>query len=200
MTGRINRAICANHQHTQQEGAGTAIMQRRYMLPVRAILQTLTGQNGITALSATLPSVPGHPHHERKALLILGAGQVQSCTIQTHDGRALMQGGEALKKLEQFAQLEWHVQEAPGDSAVWPPQGYTPSREQEQFLEEQRIPHRRVAQLSPAQQQTLSHRARQVFALADGLRSVASIATLLHLPPGEVIRLLQALQHNQLID
>ncbi|HEY7415025.1 MAG TPA: hypothetical protein VH593_07520 [Ktedonobacteraceae bacterium] len=169
-------------------------MQRRYRLPVNVILQTLTSQNGNTELSAALSFVPGHPHQAGEVLLVVGQGQVQRCTIQTRDGLTLSQGGEALKLLEQAGNLEWHVQGAPGGN------GHVPSWPQEQATEEQRIPHRRVVLLSPVQQQTLSHRQRQVFALADGSRNVASIAALLHLSPDEVTRLLQALQHDQLID
>ncbi len=56
-----------------------------------------------------------------------------------------------------------------------------------------------MAALSPEQQQTLSRRQRQVFALVDGTRRMASIATLLHLSPEEVARLLHELRQKQLI-
>ena len=173
-------------------------MQRRYILPASAILQVLRDQNGMTTLSATLPFVPGYQQEAGEVVLILGWGQVQRCTIRARDGLLLAQGGEALKALEQLGHLEWQVQELSGSRENW---AATDSKGQEHGQSaEQHIPRRRVAALSLTQQQTLSRRQRQVFALVNGTRSVADIATLLHLSSDEVARLLQALQHDQLID
>jgi hypothetical protein len=173
-------------------------MQRRYMLPVSAIIQTLRDQNGVTALSATLPSVPGFSQQAGEVALLLGQGHIQRCTIRTRDGLLLAQDGEALKTLEQLGNLEWQVQELSGSGENWPP---TDSKEQKQEQRTgQHLPRRRVAALSLVQQQALSRRHRQVFALVNGARSVASIATLLHLSPEEVTRLLGELHQNQLLD
>jgi hypothetical protein len=178
-------------------------MQQRYTLPVSAILQTLRDQhNGMTALSASLPSVPGYQQDEGQVVLILGQGHVQTCMIRSRTGLLLLQGGEALKALEQLGNLEWQVQGFRG-------RGDTPSLERstgsdsacsQEHLTDQSIPRRRVAALSPEQQQNLSRRHRQVFALIDGTRNVASIATLLHLSSEEVARLLHDLHQDQLLD
>ncbi len=85
-------------------------MQQRYRLPVNVLLQTLRDQNGITALSASLPAVPGYQQQAGEVVLLLGQGQVQTCTIRARDGLPLLQGGEALKALEQLKTLEWQVQ------------------------------------------------------------------------------------------
>jgi hypothetical protein len=173
-------------------------MQRRYTLPVSALLQTLRDQNGITALSASLPSVPGYQQQAGEVVLILGQGQVQTCTIRTRDGLLLLQGGEALKALEeQLGSLEWQVQGFRGSGEAG--QTMSSTGQEQGHRTDQPIPRRRVAALSPEQQQTLSRRHRQVFALVDGTRRVASIATLLHLSPEEVARLLHELRQNQLI-
>jgi hypothetical protein len=177
-------------------------MQRRYTLPVSALLQTLRDQNGITALSASLPSVLGYQREAGEAVLILGQGRVHTCMIRARDGHLLMQGGEALKTLEQLGNLEWQVQgfrgsgeagqtmSSNGQDPVWP----------QEYFTGQHIPRRLVARLSPEQQQVLSRHHRQVFALVDGTRRVASIATLLHLSPEEVARLLHELRQDQLVD
>ena len=189
MTGRMNR---------EDEGARAAIMQRRYRLPVSAILQTLRDQNGMTTLSATLPFVPGSSQRAGEVALILGQGHIQRCTIRARDGLLLAQGGEALKALEQLGNLEWRVQELSSSGKNW---AAADSKGQEHGQStNQHIPRRRVVTLSPEQQQTLSRRHRQVFALIDGARNVAGIAALLHLPSEEVARLLQALHQDQLID
>ncbi len=173
-------------------------MQRRYMLPVSAIIQTLRDQNGVTALSATLPSVPGFSQQAGEAALLLGQGHIQRCTIRARDGLLLAQGGEALKALEQLGNLAWQVQELNGSGENWVA---TDSKEQEHGQSPgQHIPRRRVTMLSPEQQQTLSRRHRQVFALVDGARSVASIAALLHLSTDEITHLLHDLHQDQLID
>ena len=178
-------------------------MQRRYTLPVSAILQTLRDQkNGMTALSASLPFVPGYQQEAGEVVLVLGQGHVQTCTIRSHAGLQLVQGGEALKALEQLGNLEWQVQgfrgsgdagqraDSSGQDPAWP----------QEHSSDQHIPRRRAATLSPTQQQTLSRRHRQVFALVDGARSVADIAALLHLSTDEVARLLGELHHDQLLD
>ncbi len=177
-------------------------MQQRYRLPVSAILQTLRDQkNGMTALSASLPFVPGYQQEAGEAVLILGEGHVHTCVIRSHAGLALAQGGEALKTLEQLGSLEWQVQgfRGSGEAGLAAGRnGHVPSSHG--HITDQHIPSRRVAALSLPQQQTLSRRHRQVFALVDGTHSVASIATLLHLSSDEVARLLHALHQAQLID
>jgi hypothetical protein len=178
-------------------------MQWRYTLPISAILQTLTCQNGITALTAPLPFVPGYQQETGKVVLILGQGRIQTCTIRSRDGLLLLQGGEALKALEQFGNLEWSVQGFRDSGQAGQTAGSTgqdPAWPQQEQVADQSIPHRRIAALSPEQQQTLSRRHRHVFALADGVHSVASIATLLHLSSEEVARLLYELHQDQLID
>jgi hypothetical protein len=177
-------------------------MQQRYTLPTSAILQTLRHQNGITALSALLPCVPGYQRDAGEAVLILGQGRVHSCTIRTRNGLPLVQGGEALKALEQLGNLEWQVQGFRGSGEagqIISSTGQAPTWSQEPLTGQHR-PRRLVAQLSPEQQQALSRHHRQVFALVDGIRSVASIATLLHLSTEEVACLLQELHHHQLLD
>lgn len=173
-------------------------MQRRYILPARAIFQALRDQNEITALSAALPFVPGFSQQAGEVALILGQGHIQRCTIRTRNGLLLAQGGEALKTLEQLGNLAWQVQELSSSGESWPA---TDSKGQEHGQSaEQHIPRRCVAALSLTQQQTLSRRQRQVFALVNGSRSVAGIAALLRLPADEIARLLQELQHDQLIN
>ena len=177
------------------------MIPRRYLLPVNAILQTLRDQNGITALSATLPFVPGYQQDAGEVVLILGQGHVQTCTIRACDGLLLVQGGEALKALERLGSLEWQVQGFRGSGDVgqaMSSNGHDPSLQE--HLTDQYIPRRRVTTLSLAQQQTLSRRHRQVFALVDGARSVATIAALLHLPSDEVARLLHELHQTRIID
>jgi hypothetical protein len=177
-------------------------MQQSYVLPASVVLQTLRDQNGITALSASLPCVPSHQQDAGEAVLILGQGRVHSCTIRSRDGSPLVQGGEALKILERLGNLEWQVQEfrGSGDSGqIVGSTGQAPAWSQEP-LTGQHIPRRLVAQLSPEQQQALSRRHRQVFALVDGVRRVASIATLLHLSPEKTAGLLHELRQDQLID
>ena len=177
-------------------------MQPRYTLPVSVILQTLTGQNGITALSALLPFVPGYQQQAGQVVLILGQGRVQSCTIRSRDGSPLAQGGEALKALERLGNLEWQVQGLRGSGDVEQIVGSTGQAQawSQEPLTGQHIPRRLVAQLSPEQHQALSRHHRQVFALVDGVRSVTSIATLLHLSPEKTTELLHELRQDQLID
>lgn len=172
-------------------------MQRRYLLPVNAILQTLRDQNGITVLSASLPRLPRYQQEAREVALILGQGRVHTCTIRAADGLPLLQGSEALKTLERLGSLEWHVQGLVGSSDVWSPNG---EAGQDLCQPQENIPRRLVASLSPLQQQNLSRHHRLVFNLIDGARSIASIATLLHFSPDEVASLLQELRQDQLID
>jgi len=177
-------------------------MPRSYTLPVSAILQTLRDHNGITALFALLPCVPGDPQEAGQAILTLGQGRVYTCVIQTREGRTLAQGGEALKALEHLGSLSWQVQGVSGcgEMGAMPERtGAARSSPYEQTPAQQ-VPRRLVARLSPKQQQALSRRHRQVFALVDGTHSVASMASLLHLSPQEVAHLLHELQQHQLID
>jgi hypothetical protein len=177
-------------------------MQRSYTLPTSAILQTLRHQNGITALSAWLPCVPGYQRDAGEAVLILGQGRVQSCTIRARNGLLLVQGGEALKALEQLGNLKWQVQEFRGSGEagqIMGSMGQVHAWSQEP-LTGQHIPRRLVAQISPEQQQALSRHHRQVFALVNGVRSVASIATLLHLSPEKAAGVLHELRQDRLID
>ncbi len=172
-------------------------MQQRYTLPVSAILQTLRDQhNGMTALSARLPAGRRTGHADSRTRLR------PDLYDSIPHGLLLVQGGEALKALEQLGKLEWQVQGFRG-------RGETPSLEHStgsdpacspEHLTDQSIPRRRVAALSPEQQQTFSRRHRQVFALSDGTRSVASIAILLHLSSEEVAHLLHELHQDQLLD
>ena len=177
-------------------------MQQRYTLPVSVILQTLRHQNGITVLSASLPSVPGYQKDAGEAVLILGQGRIHTCMIRARDGLLLVQGGEALKALERLGNLEWQVQGLRGSGDVEQIVGSTGQAQawSQEPLTGQHIPRRLVAQLSPEQQQALSRHHRQVFALVDGVRSVTSIATLLHLSPEKTTELLHELRQDQLID
>ncbi len=177
-------------------------MQQRYRLPVNVLLQALRDQKGITVLSASLPSVPGYQQEAGEVVLMLGQGHVQTCTIRSRDDLLLVQGGEALKALEQLGSLEWSVQGFRGSGDAWPKKSSTEAAYAwpQEHLTEEHIPRRRVAALPLPQQETLPRRQRQVFALSDGTHSVATIATLLHLSTEEVARLLHELQHDQLID
>lgn len=171
-------------------------MPQRYLLPVRALLQTLRDRPTLTTLTAALPVGSRRPSQARQVVLILGQGRVLSCTIHAGDGRLLAQGGSALKILERLAPLPWQILPAPSQDAA----RYSPTRPEHAQTMPPLGPCRRLACLAPPQWQALSHRHRQVFALADGTRSVASIATLLHLPIEVVLRLLDDLRRDQLID
>jgi hypothetical protein len=177
-------------------------MPRSYTLPVSAILQTLRDHNGITALSATLPCVPGSQQEAGQAVLILGQGRIHTCTIRARDGSPLVQGGEALKALERLGSLPWQVQGVRGNGEMGAMPGSTGSAHLWSYEQTpgQQVPRRLVARLSPEQQQALSRHHRQVFALVDGAHSVTTIARLLHLSPQEVAHLLHELQQQQLID
>ncbi len=168
-------------------------MEKRYLLPILAVVEAMKFSPDVVMLQSHLPSLPGISKEACRAQVILGQGQVYSCTITTRTGAVLRQHQEAYKVLEQCGDLEWTLSSAPFPSPPNPraanPNTSTASAKMAP------IPVLRVKELSAETLSSLAYPYRRVLLLVDGKRSVEEIARLASNTPQEVIHMLKALEH-----
>ncbi len=168
-------------------------MDKHYLLPVAAVVETMKDLPDVVMLQAQLSSLPGLSKEACLAQIILGQGQVSSCKIiATRTGIVLREQQEAYHALERCGDVTWHVRPAPSlhppvrPQATLPPtSGTFPAQ----------IPSLRVSRLSPEILAPLSHPYRRVLGLVDGKRSIEDIARLLNKTPQEIQQMLAALPH-----
>ena len=174
------------HTNTILMKTGEELVSQRYVLPAAAVIETMKNAN-VVRLQTHVPPLPGQTE-ESTAELVVGQGKIHSCCIVTKSGAPLFMHAEALKVLEQLGDLEWSIYQAPTDIA-----GAIRRKGEE-------IPRRMVPCLSLAQEQVLSRREKQVFALVDGKRSIETIAHILHLESSAAQEILQKLREVYAID
>jgi hypothetical protein len=170
-------------------------VNKHYLLPVLAVVETMKILPEIVMLQAHLPLLPGVSKEPCLAQIILGQGHVSSCKITTtKTGAVLLQQQEAYHALERCGDLEWSVLPAPflspsaSQKAALPrigASGQYPSK----------VPSLSVKALTPEILASLSSPYRRVLALVDGKRSIEEIARLLNKTPQEVQQMLTTLPH-----
>ena len=168
-------------------------MEKRYLLPLLAVVETMKFSPDVVMLQSHLPSLPGVTKEACRAQVILGQGQVYSCTITTRTGAVIRERQEAYKALEQCGDLEWILSSAPFPHPANPqtaqPNTSTASAKMAP------IPVLRVKELSAETLSRLAYPYRRVLLLVDGKRSIEEIARLASKTPQEVVHMLNALEH-----
>jgi hypothetical protein len=170
-------------------------VDKRYLLPVMAVVETMKALPDIVMLQGRLSSLSGVSKDTCLAQIILGQGQVHSCMITaTRTGTVLLQQQEAYHALERCGDVNWSVLPAPSS--------YTPMRQKAALPPiatyetlPAKIPSLLVAELRPAILEPLSNPYRRVLLLVDGRRSIEDIARLLNKEPHEIRQMLAALPH-----
>ncbi len=170
-------------------------MDKHYLLPVVAVVETMKESPDMLLLQAQLPSLPGVAKDACFAQIILGQGRLFSCTItSTKTGTVLRAAQEAYHALERCGDLDWSVLPAP---SLHPP-AQQPTRVSPRNVSGRlsvKAPSLRVPQLSPEILEPLSNPYRRVLLLVDGRRSIEEIAYLLNREPYEIEQMLAALPH-----
>lgn len=170
-------------------------MDKHYLLPVLAVVETMKMSPNVVMLQAQLLSLPSVSKEVCLAQIILGQGRVHSCTITTaKTGTVLREQQEAYHALEQCGDLNWSVLPAPSLYAS-ASQKTTPPHMgvSDQYISN--IPFLRVKSLTPEVLAPLSLPYRRVLMLVDGKRSIEEIARLLNREQQEVQQILAALRH-----
>lgn len=168
-------------------------MDKRYLLPILAVVEAMMWSPDVVSLQSHLPSLPGVSKDACLAQVILGQGHMYSCTITTKAGAILREQQEAYKALEPCGDLEWILSKAPV-SPPPSPQEARPNAERANARTAQ-IPVLRVKEIPAETLNRLTHRYRRVLLLVDGKRSVEEIARLASKTPQEVFHMLKALEH-----
>jgi hypothetical protein len=170
-------------------------VDKHYLLPVVAVVETMKELPDVVMLQAHLPSLPGVSKDACLAQIILGQGQVYSCKIiVTKTGIVLREQQEAYHALERCGDVNWSLRPAPSLHAlVRPPATPPPITTYRTFPAQ--IPSLRVSRLSPEILAPLSHPYQRVLRLIDGRRSIEDIAHLLNKEPQEIQQMLTSLPH-----
>lgn len=158
-----------------------------------AVVETMKALPDVVMLRARLSSLPGVSKDACLAQIILGQGQLSSCTITAaRTGNVFLKDQEAYHALERCGDLNWSVLPAPPlyasmrQKATLPPMdGMLPAK----------IPTLLVATLRPEILEPLSNPYRRVLLLVDGRRSTEDIARLLNKEAQEIQQMLAALPH-----
>ena len=170
-------------------------MDKHYLLPVLAVVETMKMLPDVVMLQAQLPSLPGISKEACLAQIILGQGRVHSCTITAaKTGTVLREQQEAYHALERCGDLNWSVLLAPSLYAPASQKATLPYMVASgQYTS--KIPSLRVKALTPEVLAPLSLPYRRVMMLVDGKRPIEEIARLLNKGPQEVQQMLAALEH-----
>jgi hypothetical protein len=170
-------------------------VDKHYLLPVVAVVETMKESPDMLLLQAHLPSLPGISKDACLAQVILGQGRLASCTItSTKTGAVLRAAQEAYQALERCGDLEWSVHPAPSLHPPAQQQARVSPRNVSGRLSV-KAPSLRVSQLSPEILEPLSNPYRRVLLLVDGRRSIEEIAYLLNREPYEIEQMLASLPH-----
>jgi hypothetical protein len=170
-------------------------VDKRYLLPIVAVVETMKRSPEVVMLQAHLPSLPSVSKDACLVSLIIGQGHMYSCTITaTRTGTVLREQEVAYHTVEQCGDLEWSVGPAPRfpTSAS---QKSVPSQPKVSGKFVLPIPSLRVPALTNEILQPLAHPYQRVLRLVDGRRSVADIARLLGRQPQEIQQMLAAMPH-----
>jgi hypothetical protein len=170
-------------------------VDKRYLLPIVAVVETMKWSPEVVMLQAHLPSLPGVSKDACLVSLIIGQGHVYSCTITAaRTGAVLREQEVAYHAVEQCGDLEWSVGPAPRDpSPASQKNGSVQPNTTGKFASP--IPSLRVTTLTNEILQPLAHPYQRVLRLVDGRRSVADIARLLGKQPQDIQQMLAAMPH-----
>jgi len=170
-------------------------VDKRYLLPIVAVVETMKWSPEVVLLQAQLPSLPGVSKDACLVSLIIGQGHMYSCTITaTRTGTVLREREAAYHAVEQCGDLEWSVGPAPRFPAPASQKG-VPVQPNTAGTFASPIPSLRVPALTNEILQPLAHPYQRVLRLVDGRRSVADIARLLGKQPQEIQQMLAAMPH-----
>ena len=168
----------------------------QYLLDIETLLLFLDSRRQSGELAARLKRFPGiaykGPCHVSITVI---QGKVVSCTIQSQEGRLLVEGESALRSLRGMGQLEWSWSTTSLKSVVAPPA-------QQNSGEGSSLIPRRIVPLEVVDRNVLPRRHWQVLLLIDGTRTAARIASILSpTAPAlqEVLSILQDLQRLGII-
>jgi hypothetical protein len=170
-------------------------VDKHYLLPVSAMVETMKMSPDVVMLQAQLPSLPGVSKEACLTQIILGQGRVYSCIITaTKAGTVLREQQEAYHALERCGDLSWSVLPAPSR--------YAPAVQKTALpyigtsgQHMSKIPSLRVKALTPEVLAPLPPPYRRIILLVDGKRTIEEIARLLNKEPQEVQQILAALGH-----
>jgi hypothetical protein len=167
-------------------------VDKRYLLPVLAVVETMKWSPEVVMLQAHLSSLPGVSKDACLAQVILGQGSLYSCTITTRVGAVLLERESAYHALEQCGDLEWSVASAPSPQQAGPQ--VARSHAIPAVARAAQIPRLRVKELPAETLNRLAHPYRKVLLLVDGKRSLEEIARLAAKTPQEVAHMLKTLE------
>jgi len=168
-------------------------VDKRYLLPVLAVVETMKWSPDVVMLQAHLSSLPGVSKDACLVSLTLGQGRMYSCTITTRAGAVLREHQEAYQAVEQCGDLEWSVVPIPFSPPPSPQA--TRSHAGQAVARTALIPILRVKELPAETLNRLAHPYRRIILLVDGKRTVEEIARLASKTPQEVVHMLNALEH-----
>ena len=177
-------------------------VEKRYHLPVQAMLLVMASSVDRVLLQTHLPGLPGISQQVCLVQMLLEQGGVRSCTITSKTGAILRQQQEAVQVLERCGDLDWHV-----TTLVPTPQGANHSHTGSLFGAPgavastgrtgaaSPIPRLRVHPVPPDILASLSRSHRMALVLVDGKRSVNDIAHLLAKSSSDVQEIFAVLRH-----
>lgn len=169
-------------------------MERHYLLPILAMVETMKGSPEVVVLQAFLSSLPGVTKDACLAQVVLGQGRIHACTITTKTGAVLREQQEAYNALERCGDLNWSV--LPAASLNAPTSQKAIPLHLDMYRQPTlKVPSLCVPALTPAILDPLSNPYRRTVRLVDGKRSIEDIARLLNREPQEIEQMLAALPH-----
>lgn len=175
-------------------------MERRYRLPISAMVEVMKMSAEQVVLHTQLSALPGVCKKACQIQVVLGQGGLFSCCVTDMSGRTLLQQQKAYKALLSCGDLEWDVTPLP----TWTSSEPVQSVDHHILAQEQNprsdalsssIPTLRVSPLPAETLATFAHPYRMVLSLVDGQRSIYEIARLLSRSPAAIQQMLASVPH-----
>lgn len=193
----------------------------KYTIDLDTILQILQSFHRSGTLQGDLPARKLNNKVPWQAQLRLLEGEVTACSILDERGAVVQSGGVAFKSLQKVGKINWTMIQESEQTSHQPAirfdrvTGHLPSNPQlpvpfqtephlstgpygqaPRPLVARRLMHVTVEQMN---QEGWPRNYRQVYAMADGTRTIEKIATLLALHPQEVASILYDLQRRRVL-
>lgn len=166
-------------------------MEKRYHLPVEAMIAIMASSRQSVLLLAHLPALAGFATQGCLARIVLEQGALRTCLIIRKSGVVLLQNQGAYAALLRCGDLEWRVIRPADLAASGPAQSVMGASEHTQWG----IPRLRVTSLHRDLLTSFPRSQRVVLVLVDGKRSIEEIAHLLSKSPHDIQQMLADIGH-----